>query len=146
MAGGIALDLHHASHPLQPIYTPKTACARPPPMAPPPPLKFGQRELFNDSFLSFLRRNNNKQQQLGPPGGPPPHTPDSQEPLPIPNGNGNGHAPAHANGHAEAELAEKKALWQDGMVLLDRTKDLLEQGAPILGKDTTKKLRKEAAK
>ena len=114
-------------------------------MAPPPPLKFGQRELFNDSFLSFLRRNTSKQQQLGPPGGPPPHTPDSQEPLPIPSGNG--HAPAHANGHSsEGELAEKKALWQDGMVLLDRTKDLLEMGAPMLGKDTTKKLRKDAAK
>lgn len=107
-------------------------------MAPPPPLKFGQRQIFNDSFLSFLRRPN-KSQLVAPPGVP--NSPDSQEPVQIHNN--------HANGHGrrnDEELAEKKALLQDGLQLLDSTKDMLEMGSHILGKDTTKRYRKEAAK
>jgi hypothetical protein len=107
-------------------------------MTPPPPLKFGQRELFNDSFFSFLRRNNKS--QPGPPLGP--HSPDSQAPLPITNGHGNGH------GHPQRDegLGEKKRLLQDGLQLIDSTKDMLEMNAYIFGKETTKKFRKEAAK
>lgn len=124
----------------------------------PPPLKFGQRELFNDSFLSFLRRGSNKQQQIGPAPHAQPQSPqsmDSGEPLPMLPPMSNEHGHIHGNGHAQqmsgggqdsGALAEKKALWADGMQLIDRTKDMLEMGARVLGKDTTKKLRKEAAR
>jgi len=107
-------------------------------MAPPPPLKFGQRELFNDSFLSFLRRSNKS--QPGPPLGP--HSPDSQAQTPISNGHGNGH------GHPQRDegLGEKKRLLQEGLQLIDSTKDMLEMNSHIFGKETTKKFRKEAAK
>jgi len=102
-------------------------------MAPPPPLK------FNDTFLSFLRRSNKS--QPGPPPGPL-YTPDSQEPIPIPSvhGNGLGTSPR------DQDVAEKKLMWQDGQQLLDRTKDMLEMGSHMLGKEATKRFRKEAAK
>ena len=107
---------------------------------PPPPLKFGQRQFLNDSFLSFLRRPN-KSQPL-PPGVP--QSPDSQEPPPIPTSHVNGHG--HRNDRNDPELAEKKALLQEGLQLLDSTKDMLEMSSHIIGKDTTKRYRKEAAK
>jgi hypothetical protein len=106
-------------------------------MTPPPPIKFGQREFFNDSFLSFLRRGNKS--RPGPPVGP--HSPDSQAP-PISNGHGNG----HGNAPRDEGLGEKKKLLQEGLQLIDSTKDMLEMNAFIFGKDTTKKFRKEAAK
>lgn len=107
-------------------------------MTPPPPLKIGQREFFNDSFFSFFRRNNKS--QLGPPPGP--HSPDSQAPLPITNGHGNG----YGHTHRDEDLGEKKRLLQEGLQLVDSTKDMLEMNAYIFGKETTKKYRKEAAK
>ena len=107
-------------------------------MTPPPPLKFGQRELFNDSFFSFLRRNNKS--QPGPPLGP--HSPDSQAQVPISNGHGNG----HGRPQRDEGLGEKKRLLQEGLQLIDSTKDMLEMNAYVFGKDTTKKFRKEAAK
>ena len=88
-------------------------------MTPPPP-KFGSRNLFNDSFLSFLRWNNNS--QLAPPV----HHPDS------PGGT--------------EELQEKRYLLSEGHELLDKTKSMLEEYPDIFAKETTKRLRKTAAK
>lgn len=89
-------------------------------MTPPPP-KFGSRNLFNDSFLSFLRWNNNKSQLA-----PPVHHPDS------PGGT--------------EELQEKRYLLSEGHDFLDKTKSMLEEYSDIFGKEATKRLRKAAAK
>ena len=116
----------------------------PPP--PPPPPKLGQRDLFNDSFFSFLRRKD-KSQPPNPPApatGAPysPDSPDSQDhphlPLPIKNG--------HANPKQDESLGEKKMLLQDGHRILDLTKDLLERNQQFFRKETLKRLRKDAAK
>lgn len=88
----------------------------------PPPVKFGSRNLFNDSFLSFLRWNNNKSQLAQQPA----HHPDSP-------------------GGAE-ELQEKRYLLSEGHEFLDKTKSMLEEYSYILGKEATKRLRKAAAK
>ena len=88
----------------------------------PPPVKFGSRNLFNDSFLSFLRWNNNKSQLAQQPA----HHPDSP-------------------GGAE-ELQEKRYLLSEGHEFLDKTKSMLEEYSYILGKEATKRLRKTAAK
>lgn len=86
----------------------------------PPPLKSGTRNLFNDSFLSFLRWNNKS--QLAPPV----QHPDS------PRG--------------PEELQEKRYLLAEGHDLLDKTKSFLEQYSDIFGKEATKRFRKTAAK
>lgn len=104
---------------------------------PPPPLKFGQRQLFNDSFLSFLRKPNKS--QLAPPAFP--SSPDSQDPAPIPFEHG--HAPQQRGSDS---LGEKKGIWQDGQRLLDQAKDKLEIYCDLIGKDNAKTFRKEAAK
>ena len=88
-------------------------------MTPPPP-KFGSRNLFNDSFLSFLRWNNNKSQLA------PVHHPDSQS--------------------GSEELQEKRYLLSEGLEFLDKTKSMLEDYSDIFGKEATKRLRKAAAK
>ena len=87
----------------------------------PPPLKFGSRNLFNDSFFSFLPWNNNKSQLA-----PPVHHPDSPG--------------------ATEELQEKRYLLSEGREFLDKTKSMLEEYSYILGKEATKRLRKTAAK
>ena len=84
-------------------------------MTPPLP-KFGSRNLFNDSFLSFLRWNNNKSQLV--------QHPDS----------------------VREDLQEKRSLLADGHDLLDKTKSMLEQYSDIFGKEATKRFRKTAAK
>ena len=116
-------------------------------MGPPPPPKLGQRDLFNDSFFSFLRRKD-KSQPPNPPApantGAPysPDSPDSRDhahlPLPIKNG--------HVNPKQDESLGEKKALLQDGHRILDLTKDLLERNQQFFRKETLKRLRKDAAK
>jgi hypothetical protein len=104
-------------------------------MAPPPP-KLGQRDLFNDSFFSFLKRKDKSQPQPAPPpGGPQPQ--DSQD---LPNRNGN------ANPRTDESLGEKKTLLLEGHRILDSTKDLLERNQHFFRKETLKRLRKEAAK
>jgi len=95
---------------------------------PPPPLKFGQRDLLNDSFFSFLRRKDKSQ-----PAHPVPQSPDSQALVPISSARDEG-------------LGEKKALLQEGHRLLESTKDLLEQSHGLLRKETVKRFRKQAAK
>lgn len=108
-------------------------------MTPPPP-KLGQRDLFNDSFFSFLRRKDKSQPQPAP-APTVLHSPDSQTSIPIENGNG----PAHAR-RVEESTGEKKALLQEGHHILDATKDLLERNYHFFRKETLKRLRKEAAK
>ncbi|KAF9525819.1 hypothetical protein CPB83DRAFT_858932 [Crepidotus variabilis] len=102
---------------------------------PPPPPKLGNRDLFNDSFFSFLRRKDKS--QPAPPPGVPQSSVDSQNPGPIPNVNGHGR---------EEGLGDKKALLQDGHRILDSTKDMLERNGHMFRKETLKRLRKQAAK
>jgi hypothetical protein len=107
-------------------------------MTPPPP-KLGQRDLFNDTFFSFLRRKD-KSQPHPAPALAAPHSPDSQLSIPIENGNG------HAHQRTEESIGEKKAVLQEGHRILDTTKDLLERNYHFFRKETLKRLRKEAAK
>jgi len=103
-------------------------------MAPPP--KLGQRDLFNDSFFSFLKRKDKSQPQPAPG----PQSPDSQELTHLPNRNGN------TNPRTDESLGEKKMLLQEGHRILDSTKDLLEKNQHFFRKETLKRLRKQAAK
>lgn len=104
-------------------------------MVPPPP-KLGQRDLFNDSFFSFLKRKDKSQPKPAPPPGGP-QSPDFANP---PNQTG------HANPRIDESVGEKKALLHEGHRILDSTKDLLERNQHFFRKETLKRLRKEAAK
>ena len=106
-------------------------------MAPPP--KLGQRDLFNDSFFSFLKRKDKSQPQPAPPPSGP-QSPESQELTHLPNRNG------HSNPRTDESLGEKKMLLQEGHRILDSTKDLLEKNQHFFRKETLKRLRKQAAK
>ncbi|KAF9048882.1 hypothetical protein BJ165DRAFT_1066438 [Panaeolus papilionaceus] len=114
-------------------------------MPPPPPPKFGQRDLFNDSFLSFLKWN--KHPQPAPPMAPLSPESDMHSPLQsISHGNGNGEGYAYNVKGKDDNLAEKKRLLSEGLKLLDAAQDLLERDRHIIGKDATKRFRKQAAK
>ncbi len=109
-------------------------------MTPPPPnFKLGQRDLFNDTFFSFLRRKDKSQPQPAPAPAAP-HSQDSQVSIPIENGH------EHAHPRPEESIGEKKAILQEGHRILDTTKDLLERNYHFFRKETLKRLRKEAAK
>jgi hypothetical protein len=107
-------------------------------MTPPPP-KLGQRDLFNDSFFSFLKRKDKSQPQPAPPPAGP-QSPESPELSNLPNQNG------LSNSKTDESLGQKKALLQEGHRTLDSTKDLLERNQHFFRKETLKRLRKQAAK
>lgn len=107
-------------------------------MAPPPP-KLGQRDLFNDSFFSFLKRKDKSHPQPAPLPAAQQSSATQESPhSPISN--------AHPNPKTDESLGQKKALLQDGHRVLDSTKDLLERNQRFFRKETLKRLRKQAAK
>jgi hypothetical protein len=94
---------------------------------PPPPIKLGQ--------FKFSLFGGNKAQKEGLP-----YTPDSHVQADLDRGD-------YAHGvEKDDNLPHKKAAWAQGMRFLDHTKEMLEQGAHMIGKESTKRFKKEAAK
>ncbi|KAF5327587.1 hypothetical protein D9619_004656 [Psilocybe cf. subviscida] len=94
---------------------------------PPPPIKLGQ--------FKFSLFGGNKAQKEGLP-----YTPDSHVQADLDRGE-YGHGPER-----DDSLPHKKAAWAQGMSFLDQTKEMLEQSAHMIGKESTKRFKKEAAK